>query len=106
MGTRQQTRPKLPEGVRRLREGVFSLGREHGKTGSSVYFYTKDTMGTYGEPRGSPNRLGEIREGRPSNPHGIMSVKYALSKESYYPAHIKRKIRAMVTHLRRQKRKR
>lgn len=96
---------KLPKGVRLLRKGLFSLGREHGTTGSNVYFDTRSQMGTYKEQKASPNWLGEIREGRPENPHGIMSVKYSLSKDSHYPQLIKRKIRATIKHLRQQQRR-
>ena len=85
---------KLP---RKVRPGVWYLGKSYR---SHVYFYTKSAMGTYGEPKGSPNYLGEIREGRTSNPHGIMSVKYSLSKKSHYNNQIKSNIRKVIKILR------
>ena len=78
--------------VRKIKDGVYSLGRENGKTGSNVYFYTKSTMGTSGTKSTNPNHLGEIRTGRINNPNGIIAVDYALSKESYLNNNIKTKI--------------
>jgi len=93
------TENNLPKGVLETRSGVFYLGKEYRNSGGNVYFYTYETMGTAGEPESSPNFLGDVRIGRIDNPHSIISVKYAISEESYLSTEIKAKIQAMIKYL-------
>lgn len=85
---------------RKVSDGVYYCGKDgERRIGESVYFFTKSTMGTYGERKGHVNFLGEIRIGSVTNPTGIIAVDYALSKDSYLPTSVKATIREVIKRL-------